>query len=81
MEERSASAVEEWSAGASEVLERAVVEVPVKVLGGVLDVEEEGVPEKVGEGRRGNRQAMAPRAFSAGLGSRVRVWTLGSLWV
>ena len=54
--------MEEWSASASEVLERAVVQVPVKVLGGVLDVEEEEVPEEVGEGRRGSRQAMAPRA-------------------
>ena len=68
--------MEEWSASASEVLERAVVEVPVKVLGGVLDVEEE-VPEEVGEGRRGSRQAMAPRAS-------LQDWMVGfgfGLWV
>ena len=77
MEEWSAGAVEEWSAGASEVLERAVVEVPVEVLGGVLDVEEEEVPEEVGEGRRGSRRAMAPRAS-------LQDWAVGfgfGLWV
>ena len=67
--------------------------VPVEVLGGVLDVEEE-VPEEVGEGRRGSRRAMAPRAslrdwavefgfrfwVTSGVESGLRFGFLVTLW-